>query len=153
MTDEAAAGEKKPFYVRIPISDGTDGRVGHLFLTELPDGSWRLTHKERSEHEAKTGTDRTEAVEAVAAQLEEFGNARIKIFEQMQKILPTVPEHRAGFRGNYREKVRSLENVRFNRMKNSLRDTGLKLGEHLALHGWPIPKERVLVDGTVLKFG
>lgn len=141
--------------LRVPISDGPDGRVGYMYFTEQPTdppGGWRLSLKERDEHDAMTGTDRQSGIDALASALEAFGNTRIQTYERMRSILSNVPETRPGFRGNYRQKVMAMENVRFHKSRNMLVKTCLQVGERLWLFSWPVPDERVLNDGTVLKF-
>ena len=140
--------------LRIPISDGPDGRVGYMYFTELadPPGGWRLSLKERAEHDAMTGTDRQSGIDALASALEAFGNTRIQTYERMRSILANVPESRPGFRGNYRQKVMAMENNRFHTSRNMLDTTCLQVGDRLRHFNWPAPDERVLNDGTVLHF-
>jgi len=137
---------------RIPISDGPDGRVGYMYFAELADGDWRLSMKERGAHEAKTGTNRQAGADAVADALEAFGNIRVQTYNRMRSVLINVPEQRPGFRGNYRQKVMALENVKFHKSRNMLLQTCREVGAKLREYGWPVPAERVLNDGTVLGF-
>jgi hypothetical protein len=138
--------------MRIPISDGPQGRVGYLFFRELETGDWRLSMKEHGEHDSTTGKDHTEGVEALASALEGFGNSRVELYNKVMSALITAPIYRPGFRGNYRRKITAMENVRYHKSRNMLVTTCQQVGDKLREFNWPVPHARKLNDGTELNF-
>lgn len=142
----------EPLSLRIPISDGPDGRVGYMYFHETDTGGWRLSLKERDEFDAMTGPDRQSGIDALASALEGFGNSRLSVYHKMLVSLQNVPTARPGFRGNYRARVQASENVRYNKSKQMLTQTCREVGDRLREFGWPVPSERMLNDGTTLVF-